>query len=275
MADPYVRQARGVFSATLGVAVTAGDLVYFDGTNWLAADADDNTKFAEAIAVNTLIANDVGNLCTSCIIVDTDAPFTQGDQYFLSATAGAITATRPATAANLKQVVGFGLSTTELRAEIKMVHEVSMDYHLHSNTQAEQFLQLDVAGSGDMMGGYTDADDEDIGATFAMPDNAVGIEIAFLYMGSEVVSAATDYDITVSGANDGEQWDAGTQDTTLASQVVSGAAADEIHRVNVTTGFDAATVLSQDNVIGFHCTHDGCQSDKTIALSLHIVWLCV
>ena len=102
MADPHVEQATDKFAATVGsTAVTAGDMVYFDGTDWELADADDNTKFVEAVAVNSYASGDVGVLCRSGIINDTDAPFTQGNSMYLSATAGAITATRPTGAENL------------------------------------------------------------------------------------------------------------------------------------------------------------------------------
>lgn len=273
MASPYVRQARGVFTGTVGsTAVEAGDVVYFDGTDWELADADDNTKYGEAIAVNNFNSGDVGMFCRSCIIVDTDAPYTQGDQYYLSTTAGDITATRPTTAGNLRQVIGFGLSTSEVYVDIPPVREMGVTYHLQSNTAAESAIQLDT---GNFIASYTNADDEDIGTTLVVPDNAVGIEIAWLYTAAEAVTGATDYDITVSGAADGEQWDATTQDSTLANQTVSGANADEIHRVDCTTGFDASGILEADNIIGFKATHDGGQTDVLLALGLHVVWLVV
>ena len=273
-ADPYVTQAAGIFTGTVGsTAMVAGDLVYFDGTDWELADASDNTKYAEAIATNSYESGDTGAaFCTSGIIVDTDAPYTQGDQYYLSETAGAITATRPTTAASLRQLVGFGLSTTELRTEIKMPTEHHMSYNFQSNTAAESAIQLDT---GDFIASYTNADDEDIGAAFATPQNAVGVEYASLFTAAEAVTGPTDYDITISGATDGEQWDATTADSTLASQVVSGAVADEIQRTTMTTGFDAAGVIEPDNVVGVHAVHDGGQTDVLLALALEVVWLVV
>jgi len=270
MADPYVRQAAGVFVGTVGsVACTAGDPLYFDGVDWELADADDNTKYAEAIAVDSFGIGDVGVFCRSCIIVDTDAPYTQGDQYFLSETAGAITATRPTTKGALKQVLGFGLSTRELYVDIPPVREQAANYNFVSNQDEADGAQLD---SGDHIAVWMNADDEDVGATFVVPDNAVGIEIAYLYTAAEAVTGATDFDITVAGATDGEQHDAGTQDTTLASQTASGVAGDEIHRIDCTTGFDASGLLEADNVVGFHCIYDGGQTDVVLALALYVVW---
>ena len=66
MASPYVRQARATFTGTVGsTAVVAGDSVYFDGTDWELADADDNTKFAEAIVTHAFASGDVGFFCRS------------------------------------------------------------------------------------------------------------------------------------------------------------------------------------------------------------------
>ncbi len=279
--DPYVRHADGVFSATIGsTAVIAGDLLYFDGTDWERADADVHTTFAEAIALNSQPAGSVGNLCTSGILVDVDAPFTQGDQYYLAApagtpTAGNFTATRPTTAGNLRQVVGFGISTSELRLEIAMPTEHHMCYNFISTEAAESGIQLDNAGGGDFITVHTNADGEDIGATFAIPQNAVAIEFASVFTAAEVVTGASNYAWTVSGAADGEQHNGGTQDTTLTAQTSSGAVADELQRITATTGFDAAGLLQPDNVIGFHGIHGGAQTDVIVAFCLEVVYLVV
>ena len=279
MADPYVRQARGVFSATIGsTSVTAGDLLYWDGTDWERADADVHTTFAEAIAVNTYNSGDVGNLCTSCIVVDLDAPFTQGDQYYLAAptgtpVAGNFTATRPTTAGNLRQLVGFGLSTSELRLEVHIPKEHHVCYNFTSTTAAESGTIID--GTGDMISAFADANAELLGATFAIPQNAVALEFASLFTGAEDICPAADYDVTVSAAADGEQHDAGTQDTTLANLVVIGSAEDEIKRNTMTTGFDAAGLFQPDNVVGVKITTDGCQNGIILVLTLEMVYLVV
>ena len=121
MADPYVKHAQNVFAATIGSTdVTAGDMVYFDGTDWELADASAHTTFGEAMVVNSYASGDVGVLCTGGVIVDIDAPYTQGAAMYLSETAGAITATIPTTNAAIKQAVGFSLSTSSVRVDIRM-----------------------------------------------------------------------------------------------------------------------------------------------------------
>ena len=272
MADAQVNEAQGVFTGTVGTTdLSAGDLVY-SGTNWQPADASDNTKYAEAFATNNFSAGEGGSFATSGIIVDIDAPYTQGDQYYLSETAGAITATRPTTAASLRQLCGFGISTSELRIDIRMVSEQQASYNGTSAVAAESGVQLD---SGNYVAAHTNGDGELMGVPFAVPQNAVGVEFARSCSAAEVVSGATDYTLTVSGATDGEQWNATTADSTLTDVAASGAVADEIQGTTVTTGLDAAGVIEPDNVIGYLMTHDGGQTDITLFLALEIVWLVV
>ena len=274
MAAPYVQEPKGFFTGTVGsTAMVPGDLVYFDGTDWELADSSDNTKFAEAVNIHDVNSGEVGGFCTFALLVDTDAPYTQGDQYFLSETAGETTATRPTTAAALRQVVGFGLSSSLLRLDIQMPREDSQTYNFVSNVSEAPGHQLDT--NGDFIAAFMNANDEDMGATFAVPDNTVGVEYAHIYSAAEAVGGATTFAITVSGAADGEQWDATTQDATLTGPTASGANADEIHRFTVTTGFDAAGVIESDNLIGFHCIYAGGQTDVVMGLSLQIVWLVV
>jgi hypothetical protein len=248
-------------------------MLYHDGTDWELADADDNTKFAEAIATNSYASGDVGVACTSGIIVDTDAPYTQGDQYYLSTTAGDVTATRPTTAANLRQLIGFGLSTTELRAEVPPVREHHAYHPMQSSLVAAEVTV--VLDSGNFAGPYTNADDEALYCTFSVPQNCVGLEFARMYSAVEVRSDATDWTTTISGATGGEQWDATTQDATLTGLVASGTAADEIAGSTMTTGFDAAGIIEPDNLVGVKLVHDGGQTDVTIGFGLDITYLVV
>ena len=89
MADPVVKEAQGVFIGLVGsTAVKPGDACYFDGTDFELADADDNTKYAECFATADYAIGEQGTFCLECIIVDVDAPYTQGATLYLSETAG-------------------------------------------------------------------------------------------------------------------------------------------------------------------------------------------
>lgn len=268
--SPYVRQARGMFSVTIGsTAVAAGDLLYFDGTDWELASNAANTTYAEAIAVSSYISGAVGNVCLSCILVDIDAPYTAEDNYFLS-TAGAITATRPTTAGALVQVVGFGLSTSELSLVISAPREMLV--HMDSRGATSAHAVLD---SGNFGGWTLDAQNEVAVLSCMVPQNCVGLEIAYGWTAAEASAGTPTYDITVGSALSGAQHDAVTADATLANQAAEGTAPDEVLRFDMTTGFDATDILRPGALLGVKFLADDAGTDIRFALGVDMVFLVV
>ncbi len=270
-ADPYVRQARGVFTGTVGsTAVVAGDAFYFDGTDWELADADDHTKFAEAIAVNSYNSGDVGAFCRSCLIVDIDAPYSQGDQYFLSGTAGAITATRPTGANNLKQVLGFGLSTTELYIDIAPVKELAVNLAGINDGTAANVQTTDYTGV------LLAATSEAVGYTCMVPENAVALEIAYLWWAGTgtALDTADTYTIDVSSGADDETTSATQDGITAASLAV---AANDLNRADVSAAFDVSGIIEPGNVMGIDVdkSAEGTTGDDPLMLNCTLVFLVV
>ena len=180
MADLTVKEAYGIFTGTVGSTdINRGDLVYFDGTDWELADATDNTKFAEAISIYDVDSGDPGVFCVSALFDDIDAPYTQGETQYLSPTAGALTTTRPgATVGNeLAQVVGFSLSTSQVRIDIQAPHEFSI------------WVDLPYAGGsaavtidGDWAGLSMTADADAAHGTGVFPQNTVALKEAYLWI---------------------------------------------------------------------------------------------
>jgi len=273
MADPYVRQARGVFYGKIGADqtnVVAGDAVYFDGTDWELADADDNTKFAEAIVTNSYASGDTNAaLCRSCVIVDTDAPYTQGDQYFLSTTAGSLTATRPTGANNLVQVVGFGLSTSELYVDIPPVRELQINLtYPYVGHAAPQDNDNDFYGIG------TD-DTNAVAATgFMVPQNCVGLEIAYKWWcGTGTALDASDtYTFDASAGVDDETTSATTDGITATAMTV---AANDLAIGDVTAGLNATGIIEAGNYVGIAVQKaaEGSGGDDSIELGTVVVLL--
>jgi len=246
MAELYIRQARGIFTGTVGsTAMAIGAPVYFDGTDWELADADDETKYAEAIAMHDYAIGDVGAFCRSCIIKDIDAStYTQGDQYFLSETAGAIpTATRPTTDTALKQVLGFGLSTTELYIDIPPVREETLWVDV---PYAEGSAAVTI--DGDWGGLSMTADADAAHGTQMFPENTVGIEIAYCWGYNEDLLATGNITFDVSaGVSD----ESGTGVTDgKASTAVAILTADDLWRADVTTAFDLDGIVEPGNHFG-------------------------
>ena len=275
MADPHVEQARDKFSATIGsTAVTAGDMMYFDGTDWELADATDNSKFAEAVAVNSFASGDVGVLCRGGIIRDTDAPYTQGSSMFLSETAGDITATRinlTTTAEALNQVVGFAIDTERVAFDIKPLHEETINLQFpYTESSAPQDFDGDFHGVG------LDDTDAAVGAAFMVPQNTVAVQAAYLWWcGTGTALDASDtYTIDVSGGVDDETTSATTDGITAAALTV---AANDLAVADVSAAFDASGLVAPGNVIGVDIKKaaEGTGGDDPIMLCCSVVIECV
>jgi len=218
MADAYVRHAQNVFSATIGsTAVTAGDMVYFDGTDWELADASAHTTFSEAMAVNTYASGDVGVLCTGGVVVDIDAPYTQGTAMYLSETAGAITATIPTTNAALKQAVGFALSTSTVRVDIRIPSYQNQFLPVSAyDTSGEPGLGVVTDG---WPGPGLDGVGEKAYIVGRFPDNFVELEMARIVT-HNTSTTAVDYDFTVAaGYDNGDNDETGTAVTASTSEM--------------------------------------------------------
>ena len=218
MADPYVKHAQNVFSATIGsTAVTAGDMVYFDGNDWELADASAHTTFCEAMAVNSYASGDVGVLCTGGVIVDIDAPYTQGTAMYLSETAGDITATIPTTNAALKQAVGFSLSTSSVRIDIRIPSYQNQFFPVSAyDTSGEPGLGVVTDG---WPGPGLDGASETAYIIGRLPDNFVELEMARIVTNNTATSAV-DYDFSIVAGYDNASnaQDTGTAITASTSE---------------------------------------------------------
>lgn len=274
MADPYVRQARGVFTGTAGSTdIPAGDMVYFDGDDWELADATDNTKYAEAMAVEAVSSGEVGVYCRSGILVDIDdTAYTQGDQYYLSETAGGITNTYilgSTTAEALVQLVGFGLSTNEVYIDIpplRVVHESYSFPYLEANTSNDV--------DGDFMGKGLPTVADAVGFSFEMPRNLIKIEEARLWWcgtGTALDTSDT-YTIDVSGGIDDETTTATYGGITAAALTV---AANDLAVADVTAAFDETGLQKPGNVtaVDVNKAAEGSGGDDPIMLCVSIVFV--
>jgi hypothetical protein len=122
MALPTIVDAQGVTRLTLKstLTVSVGDLLGFDGTDWVKADADARIPAEFMAMVSTVDAGLEVPVCRAGILFDSDAPYTKGATQYLSATAGAHTATIPAMSSTLTiiQRVGLALSTSEMSFDL-------------------------------------------------------------------------------------------------------------------------------------------------------------
>lgn len=102
---------------TADEAIAAGDFVNIhasSGAKIRKADASDDTRPADAFAPAAIAGAASGTVLMPGQVLTGLAGLTPGADYWLSETAGLITATQPTTTGNLVQKVGKALSATEL-----------------------------------------------------------------------------------------------------------------------------------------------------------------
>ena len=263
MADLSTRELRLTSTVTVDASSTTflvGQLLGHNGSAWVKADADTPSLYAQWICAGSVSAGGSSTytmpVAKEGVFVDTDAPYTIGDTQYLSGTAGAHTATRPSTNAQLRQVVGQALSTSEVHFRINPVREQMVPLILTGATSAYAVLD-----SGNYGGPTLDAQNETLSLVAVVPENAVSLSIAKLYLAAEASAGTPTMDVTVSSSVDGEQWDAVTADSTGANAVREGAAPDEMQVTDVTTWFDATDIIRPGAILGVKCLQDDAGTD--------------
>ena len=96
-------------SQTVSSTVSTGDLVMFDGTEWIQADASASST------CDSLLGISLGSSSVLTEGVHTTTGLTAGNIYYVSETAGAYTGTAPSTSGAIVRIVGYALSTTLLK----------------------------------------------------------------------------------------------------------------------------------------------------------------
>ncbi len=229
-------------------------------------------SLAEAFAVNSHVSGAVGNACLGGVLVDTDAPYTQAGQQYLSTTAGDITATRPTGANNLVQVLGVALSTTELQLAIRFPYEFHVSLAPLGDGASAAIQNLDYTGFS------LEATSEAVGYTVMVPQNAISLEIAYLWWTTPAGGATLDgtdtYTIDVSAGVDDETVTA-TEDGIAAAALT--VAADDLNRADVSAAFNTAGIVQPGNIMGIDVDKavEGSACDDPVMLTCHLVFLCV
>jgi hypothetical protein len=122
MALPTIVRAEGVTELTLksDLTVSVGELLGHDGTDWVKADADARIPAQFMAMVTTAVVGLTIPVCRAGVLFDSDAPYTAGQDQYLSATAGAHTATIPAISTTLTvlQRIGKALTTSEIAFDL-------------------------------------------------------------------------------------------------------------------------------------------------------------
>ena len=254
---------------TLNGTVVKGNLLGNDATGFVKADADTVSLYAQGIALQDGVSGDVISMAFGSVTgEDTDAPYTLGGIVYTSGTAGAHTQTRPATAGQLRQAVGFAISTSIVKFNFQGLKEVTVPWVVVSATSAHAVLD-----SGDFGGPTLDAQNETLLLTQQVPENAVSVAKSVIRVAAEATAGTPTMDITVSSnLGDNTQWDAVAADATLVNQAREGTNADDITEISVTTGLDATNILRPGAVLGMKCLQDDAGTDISFVLGGYTVY---
>lgn len=102
-------------SLTAGEALSAGDLIYINGSGqMLKADADSASKAAVGFVLSSVSNGATGTAYLGGGLITGLTSLTSGAAYFLSQTAGGITTTAPSGTNVIVQSVGYAASATVL-----------------------------------------------------------------------------------------------------------------------------------------------------------------
>ncbi|KKM06576.1 hypothetical protein LCGC14_1742610 [marine sediment metagenome] len=200
--EPVIETAERQALATLNGTVNRGNLLAHNGTGWVKADASDaaTNLYAQWVALEGGVTGQVIRVCKTVVLRDTDAPYTANAIQYVSGTAGAITETRPAVAADVIQVVGRALDTESIFVDIKAPWEL------------EEFIRPDTLDTSSEPGlGTSDAGWPGPSLTGTetaffkgrFPSNIVGAVLEASIKMDSIDAQAGDIDVTVVGAYDG------------------------------------------------------------------------
>jgi len=199
--EATIQYAEKIADLTLNGLVKKGNLLAHNGTNWVEADASDaaTNLYAQYIAMQSGKSGDVIKGCKGCVLYDRDAPFGSANAaLYCSGTAGAITSTRPATAADVIQIVGRSISTSLARIDIAPPREVEvfiMPSVYDTTGEAGAWVIDNPLWTGP--GLDTNATAEDAYFTGRFPSGVLSVELARVVYNSIGIAAAG---VTISAA---------------------------------------------------------------------------
>jgi len=204
LANTIIEFAERITKLTLHGTAAQGDLLAHDGTGWVKADADAAAYlYAQWIAMEAGVSGGEIQACKKCTLFDDDAPYTADAAYYASGTAGAITATRPATDGDLVQVVGRGVSTKRAALEILDPKEFELFLQPFYHTALGGGAEYNGAADAGWGGPQVDNAGEVVAFNGRLPSGLIGSIAAARLVFDSINASAFDNDVTLVGAYDG------------------------------------------------------------------------
>ena len=270
MADAIAHAVGFQRKATLNGTVSLHDALSHNGTNWVVADADAASTYAQQFALAAGVSGDVIPVTNEMVLTDSDAPYTQDAPLYLSNTAGAHTGTRPTNDDDLIQVLGRAISTTEAHLKIDPPRELHQDMNMTGFLDTAAYL---IQDAGPSIGVSLLAASDDLAWGCIIPDNAISLVKSELLWSANITLDASDtMAITAASGNVGTAHDL-VSDATLTS-VAFTVTADELAGTSLATGLDATNLIHPGRWLSIRVdkTAEGAGGDDPVMLGLHLVW---
>lgn len=277
MADPVIvaSQFKRKVQIAASTTVVAGDLLYHDGTAWAKADASAAASYAQLVALESGDGDasdfkDEVEAAPYALIYDADAPYTQDEQQYLSATAGAITETAPTGASDIVQVVGKAWSTDLIEVNIKPPQEVTVQLPVAAFLATAAYL---VQDTGPAAGITLAAANDSVQYVWRVPRNCVEIVDVILGWSANIALDASDtYSVSSSSAADGEANDAVTDSIAAAALTV---AIDTVTEDSIVAATNAAGFGVPGDWVHFDINKDaeGSAGDDPVIYGISLTYL--
>jgi len=236
--EPTIQYAEKVADLTLNGAVKKGDVLAHNGTGWVQADASDaaTNLYAQYIAMQGGVSGNIIKGCKGCVLYDHDAIYTANSPLYVSGTAGALTHTRPATAADVIQMVGRAIDTYSARIDIAPPKELEVFIYPATYDSTTE-PGLGVIDSPEWVGPAIDSTSEAVYFQGRFPSGVLSVDLARVLWNS--IGETT---ITVNGAiivvADGAT-NTGDTGAAFSAAAPTGLADNKVCYSDVTACFDA------------------------------------
>lgn len=246
MAEPTITNAEKLADLTLNGSVKKGDVLAHNGTGWVQADASDaaTNLYAQYVAMQSGVSSDIITGCKVCVLFDADAPYTANATQYVSATAGAITETRPAANADVIQIVGRSISTKECHVNIKepWEEEVFIAPGTYDSTGEPG---LGVIDSPVWVGPALDTDSEEVYFTGRFPSGVLSVAAAKVIY-NDIAETAVTIGAALIVVADGAT-NTGDTGTAHATAAPTGRANNVICSSDISAMFDADALKANYN----------------------------
>ncbi|MCX6023787.1 MAG: hypothetical protein NTZ05_19080 [Chloroflexi bacterium] len=274
--DPVIVEARYGVLVTLGgsgVSYKPGDLLGYSA-GWVQADADTAALYARLICGGYGRSGDTVTAYREALLYDADAPYTADTALYLSGTAAAHTATRPTTAAQLRQAVGVALATDTAHLMLAAPREVEAPLTLLESTSGESALGSRVAlDSGVYEGLQLNASGEYVTFGAALPEGCVAVVKAEVWAAQESSPGGTPtFDFTVNSVVASGNWDAVTADTSETGKTLAAnGAGDPIACYDFSAALDATNIVRPGALLAVKVAKADGGTDATLVFGGRIV----